>query len=433
MAAVPSDPPAVAATTNTDSIPTNGDAKKASDSLETATHAAEPNATTTTEELKAAPEPKSAEDANGLSSSNGQDATGDEPKPSLPPRPTSIDAREGLPPTDQSVQQPPNTATTTSTRSPRTSTTQGADAAATSIEIDNTKPADFEGEISTNNDLPTPQILKKIENYVVLDRHGKSHTFKSLYTGRNVARRVLVIFIRHFFCGNCQEFLRSLSESITPDALLGLPMSTFITVVGCGNPGLIEMYLQETGCPFPVYTDPTRRLFDTLGMTRTLALGARPAYMRKSMLKSAAESVFQGLKQVKSGLATKSGDHRQVGGEFLFEPLELVTPVSTPYAERQIEEAMTSKKNSIDNKEGIDGEGGDDFEPEEKRVTWCHRMRSTRDHAEIPELMEILGLNGSGKPPAHENKRWSRALETRKGTGLSMASQMSKLSEQERA
>ncbi|GKT60548.1 peroxiredoxin family protein [Colletotrichum tofieldiae] len=426
MAAVPSAPPAAATAANPDPAPTNGDAKPATYSMETT------EATAAAAAAGAAPEPSTEEKANGASPPNGHDVTDGELKPKLPPRPSSIDVREGLNPTDLSVQ-PPNTATTASTRSPRTSSTQraGDNTRDTSIEIDNTKPADFEGEVQTNNDLPTPETLKKIENYVVLDRHGKSHTFKSLYSGRNVARRVLVIFIRHFFCGNCQEFLRTLSESVTPDALLGLPMSTFIAVVGCGNPGLIDMYLQETGCPFPVYTDPTRRLFDNLGMTRTLALGTRPAYMRKSMLKSVADSVFQGLKQVKAGLATKSGDHWQVGGEFLFEPVELVTEVSTPYAERQIEEAMNSKKNSFDNQEGIDGEGDNNFEPEEKRVTWCHRMRSTRDHAEIPELMEVLGLTGTGKPPAHENKRWSKALETRKGTGLSMASQMSKLSEQQ--
>ncbi|KAK1968779.1 hypothetical protein LY78DRAFT_679109 [Colletotrichum sublineola] len=427
-AAVPPAPPTEATTANPDPATTNGQAKPATGSTE----ATDPAATVTATET--APEPKVEEKVDGAPSSNGHDAPDGEPKPDLPLRPSSTDAKEGLNPNDVSAQSP-NAAITTSTKSPRPSTTQraGDDTRDTSIEIDNTKPADFEGEIQTNNDLPTPQTLKKIENYVVLDRHGKSHAFKSLYTGRNVARRVLIIFVRHFFCGNCQEFLRTLSESITPDALLGLPMSTFIAVVGCGNPGLIDMYLQETGCPFPVYTDPTRRLFDTLGMTRTLALGTRPAYMRKSMLKSAAESVLQGLKQVKAGLATKSGDHRQVGGEFLFEPVELGTEVSTPYAERQLEEAMTSKKNSIDNnREGIDGEGDDDdFEPEQKKVTWCHRMRSTRDHAEIPELMEVLGLTGTGKPPAHENKRWSKALETRKGTGLSMASQMSKVNEQQ--
>ncbi|KAF6844836.1 hypothetical protein CMUS01_00633 [Colletotrichum musicola] len=425
MAAVPSDPPAAAATTNP---PQNIDAKPAYDLTETTAVTPATTVTSTPAQpppqlVKRKPVPGSrTPSANGSTRSNGGTppnglaATGT----SRPPSTTSLH-----------VDVPPTTATTTSTRSRGNSTTQCAcDTRGTSLEVDNSQPVDFEGEIATDNDLPTPEVLKKIENYVVLDRHGKSHKFKSLYTGRNVARRVLVIFVRHFFCGNCQEFLRSLSESVTPEALLGLPMSTFIAVVGCGNPGLIDMYLQETNCPFPVYTDPTRRLFENLGMTRTLALGHRPAYMRKSIVKAAAESVVQGLKQVKSGLATKAGDHRQVGGEFLFEPVELMSPNGTPFAERQIEEALRNSKKEDVSKEGIDGEGGDDdgYEPEEKKVTWCHRMRSTRDHAEIPELMEILGLTGAGKP-IEDSKRWSKALETRKGTGLSMASQMSKLSD----
>lgn len=69
------------------------------------------------------------------------------------------------------------------------------------IDIDTTTPQDFEGEVLTNNELPTPETLKKIEDYIVLDRDGKSHTFKTLYSGSNVARRVLVLFVRHFFCG----------------------------------------------------------------------------------------------------------------------------------------------------------------------------------------------------------------------------------------
>jgi hypothetical protein len=73
--------------------------------------------------------------------------------------------------------------------------------ASTSLELDTSKPEDFEGEVITNDDLPSPETIKEIENYVVLDRNGKTHTFKSLYSGRNIARRVLVIFIRHFFCG----------------------------------------------------------------------------------------------------------------------------------------------------------------------------------------------------------------------------------------
>lgn len=69
------------------------------------------------------------------------------------------------------------------------------------IDIDKTRPQDFDGELATTNELPSPETLKKIEDYIVLDRDGKTHTFQSLYSGRNVARRVLVLFVRHFFCG----------------------------------------------------------------------------------------------------------------------------------------------------------------------------------------------------------------------------------------
>lgn len=66
---------------------------------------------------------------------------------------------------------------------------------------DGVNPLDFEGSVETNHDLPTPETIRKIDNYTVLDRDGKSHTFRSLYTGRHTARRVLIIFIRHFYCG----------------------------------------------------------------------------------------------------------------------------------------------------------------------------------------------------------------------------------------
>lgn len=221
---------------------------------------------------------------------------------------------------------------------------------------------------------------------------------------------------------NCQEYLRTLSESITPDALLQLPVSTFIVVVGCGDPALINMYIEATNCPFPLYTDPTRALFDELGMTKTLALGAKPAYMKKSLWRSTLDSIGQGLKVLPKGLSLKSGDQRQVGGEFLFEPLDIVTPITTPQDERP------STVGSIEDPSSGGRDRGDDGSVEEKRVTWCHRMKTTRDHAEIPELMEILGLDGQGFP-IKDQERWARAVQARKGTGLTMASEMSKLGE----
>lgn len=208
-------------------------------------------------------------------------------------------------------------------------------------------------------------------------------------------------------------------------------MSTFITIIGCGDPGLIQEYADLSNCPYPIYTDPTRSLFKALGMTRTWDMGEKPAYMRRSVLGVSASGVFQGLKHVASGLATKGGDFKQVGGEFLFEPADLVTPISTPEAaetERSLDDAI-AKQEALRTSASVHEEEEDVYGSEQKSVTWCHRMRTTRDHAEIPELMEVLGLDGNGKP-TDNLKLWAKALQARKGTGLSMASQMSKLSHQ---
>lgn len=231
---------------------------------------------------------------------------------------------------------------------------------------------------------------------------------------------------------NCQEFLRSLSEAVTPDALLRLPVSTFIAVIGCGDPKLIDMYVSETSCPFPVYTDPTRSLFQALEMTNTLALGTKPAYMRKSMTRSIMDSVVQGIKQIPTGNVLKSGDQRQVGGEFLFEPRDIITPVSTPREDKPqrvsaFEEPPSDPAPVLGSGKGPapapDRRGG-----EEKRVTWCHRMKTTRDHAEIPELMEVLGLDPSKFVGSIRRQGSGPAASLRKGQGSSMADQIRKIS-----
>ena len=62
--------------------------------------------------------------------------------------------------------------------------------------------ADFEGDINVNNRPPSKADLKKVADLPVLDANKKSYTFKSLYAdNEHGARRVLIIFIRHFFCG----------------------------------------------------------------------------------------------------------------------------------------------------------------------------------------------------------------------------------------
>ena len=125
--------------------------------------------------------------------------------------------------------------------------------------------------------------------------------------------------------------------------------------------------MKETACPFPIYADPTRKLYDMLGMTKTLSLGpSTPEYLQRSLLSMAFSSFVQELKSGRKMLS--GGDFRQVGGEFVFS-------------------------------------GG--------KVTFCKRMRNTRDHAEVSEIRKQLGLDRTENnaidkseiPPA--KKRWS--------------------------
>jgi hypothetical protein len=164
------------------------------------------------------------------------------------------------------------------------------------------------------------------------------------------------------------------------------------------------MYQAETNCPFPIYTDPTKKLYDELGMMRTLNLGHRPEYQRKELLTIMMASFVQSLKMMKGGMALKGGDMQQVGGEFLFEPVEEEeSPGPSPLnSEKQL---------------------GSGYTEVEKRVTWCHRMRNTRDHAEIPEIREVLGLEPLDEvdaPEGADKERWTKALLERKGTGLTI-------------
>lgn len=105
-------------------------------------------------------------------------------------------------------------------------------------------------------------------------------------------------------------------------------------------------------------------------MIRTLTLGPTPDYVQESLLGVIIKSAFRGIKTGRKAL--RGGDFSQVGGEFLFE---------------------------------ADGS-----------VSWCHRMETTRDHAEIPEIRHRLGLDGERVPV---RRRWTSLGQT--GLGRTMS------------
>ena len=202
--------------------------------------------------------------------------------------------------------------------------------------------------------LPTPSQLKLASKLPVLDASGRSHSLKRIYTNDSGAvARNLVIFIRHFACTVCQSYIRHLASCLPPLQLAGLSPPTRITIIGCGDPSIIERYKRDVPCPFDLYTDPTCKIYNALGMIRNLGMGnTAPEYLEgQSMLKLAWDGFVQSIKQPQNAL--KMGDWSQIGGEFLF----------------------------------VREEGSREWS-----VQWAHRMRTTRDHAEVAELKEVLKI-----------------------------------------
>jgi AhpC/TSA antioxidant enzyme len=127
--------------------------------------------------------------------------------------------------------------------------------------------------------------------------------------------------------------------------------------------------VSTTGSAYPVLTDPDRALYIALKLGRSKSMGPKkPEYIKQSLFASVLSGIAQGLSSGRNAL--KGGDFWQVGGEFLF----------------------VRKGDSWD-------------------VEWAHRMRTTRDHAEVSELRQILGMDGSEKGAERDNRRWTSSVQ----------------------
>ncbi|EKJ68671.1 hypothetical protein FPSE_11159 [Fusarium pseudograminearum CS3096] len=204
---------------------------------------------------------------------------------------------------------------------------------------------------NVNDNPPTAEALKAADAIELYDGEGKKHTFKSIYNRPDLPRRVLVVFVRHFFCCSCVNYTSFLAKNATPEKLKEL--DTAIVIVGHGDVKQVDMYRLDTGWQYPIYTDPTEKLYSTLGMIKTWKEGPPNKYMPWTTTWAVYWSIKTAIWRFLQGYPLfSSGAPNLQGGEFLFE-----------------------------------GEGDD------KKVTWCHRMRHSRDHADTDEITEVLGLN----------------------------------------
>ncbi|KAF8846589.1 hypothetical protein BDZ45DRAFT_638027 [Acephala macrosclerotiorum] len=199
--------------------------------------------------------------------------------------------------------------------------------------------------------IPDEKAISDAYNLPVLSHDGKSTRFGQMIDPKDGVITVIVIFIRHFFCSLDQDYVRSLPTSITPNVLSTLPLpigSSRVVLIGCGDPSRILPYTVETSCEFPIFTDPTCRIYEKLQMNKSLASSTRPAYMKHSLFSLIMRSVRQ---MVWSGFgAFKGGGYSQNGGEWIFRA---------------------------------------------GKCEWVHRMKTTSDHLTAEELVKVLKGEGN--------------------------------------
>jgi hypothetical protein len=210
---------------------------------------------------------------------------------------------------------------------------------------------------SVTDKCPDRATLATVYDIPLCAPDGTSIPFGSIYDpAYALHQRQLVLFVRHFYCGACQAYLKALSESITKEDYFAIPVPTSIVVIGCGKPDLIRQYKKFTGCPFPIYADPSRELFKKLGMIVTLNIGReRPDYMKdvspRAWIAGQVKTINESLRDpdgIRKRDVFRGGNPMQIGGEFLFD---------------------------------------------EGEVVWCHRMKNYRDHAEVAAIRKLLEMD----------------------------------------
>ncbi|OCF76335.1 hypothetical protein I204_03635 [Kwoniella mangroviensis CBS 8886] len=162
--------------------------------------------------------------------------------------------------------------------------------------------------------LPTQKMLFEASLMEVVDDKGKKVRFGDLV--RN--RKTIVIFIRHWYCPLCAQYMNSILAEVSLDALE--EANTDLIIIGNGSDKMLDGYRNKSfRCPFKMYTDPTLALYRALGLTRQTGDGGDNDSKGDYLVQSAMESTVQTVKRATKMPLRNPGHFTQLGGEFIFD------------------------------------------------------------------------------------------------------------------
>jgi hypothetical protein len=88
--------------------------------------------------------------------------------------------------------------------------------------------------------------------------------------------RTVIFFIRHFWCGQCQDFMFASLSQLDPVAIEKAGIK--VIVISNGSWKIIKSYKKLFRCPFPIYVDGPRKLYSLLGYVIPIPPRVNEAY-----------------------------------------------------------------------------------------------------------------------------------------------------------
>lgn len=217
--------------------------------------------------------------------------------------------------------------------------------------------------------LPSAREMLEVSEMEVYNAEGDKVTFGQILGDGRDGRKTIVIFIRHWYCPLCGQYVDDIVRSIDKDALEAANVD--LVVIGLGSPRLLPAYSRVMKCPFRMYTDPTLKLYRGLGMTlKTFDEGPEEA-KGDYIVKTSGEATLAVMKRAIKMPLGMPGSVSQLGGEFIFQG------------------NMT--------------------------CMYAHRMTNTRAHAPIRDVAALAGVkidygaearreSGPSPPPLHRQR-----------------------------
>jgi hypothetical protein len=155
------------------------------------------------------------------------------------------------------------------------------DKTATSAQVD-----PEEDESFSVDRIPSKRRLFEAGTLFLRDENGDLVSFGEMFpktplsTGEDEPTppmpRTVIFFIRHFWCGQCQDFMFASLSQLDPVAIEKAGIK--VIVISNGSWKIIKSYKKLFKCPFPIYVDGPRKLYSLLGYVIPIPPRVNEAY-----------------------------------------------------------------------------------------------------------------------------------------------------------